>query len=606
MKLKRASTKSKNVFAITFILIIVIFVIVVVYVTYINTIKKDIYTKKIYEQQKYDSMSIMYKRGNIVDRKGTILASSKRVYNVILDCNVLLTASKNNEEINILENTTNMLRDIFEIDEKKVREQIDKNPTSSYYILKEAASVAQADNFNNYLEKNSNKVSGIWLEESYKRYYPYGPLACAVLGFSNSNNEGTLGIEQFYNETLNGTYGRKYGHIKSYENIERIIKEPENGKDVVITLDANIQSIVEKHLIEFNNAHYNDAKEGRGSLNSAVIVMNPNNGEILAMASYPNFDLNDPFNLSAYYSEEKINSMSQDEEVSALSDLWRNYAISYSYEPGSTSKAITMSAGLEEGVLKGDELYNCTGGLNVDDHYIKCHITKGHGMVDLTRAISDSCNVAMMDIGLNLGAERLSKYLSVFNFGKYTNIDLPSEEKGLLYEWDKMIDSDIATNSFGQNYTCTMIQMACAYCSIINGGTYYRPYIVKQIKNSDGEVLINNTPTILNKTISTDTSNKLKRYMEETVTSGTAMLLQLNDYNIGAKTGTAEKLPRGENNYVTSVACFSPTDVPEVLVYTVLDEPNVDRQSTTDYVNRLTKDIIEEIFPYLNIKTINE
>ncbi len=585
---------------ILFIAIVLAFVFLIGNITYINATNGEKYTKIVLNQQQYNSRTIMFKRGDIVDRNGNILATSERVYNIILDVYVMagdedLDEEKKTERIN----TTKLaLSEFFEIDPSVVDDKIANKINSRYEIMKKNVSyeVAQA-----YLEKYED-LSTIWLEEGYIRSYPYSTLACDVIGFTNSGNVGMAGIESYYNDILNGTDGREYGYLDSDAALERTVKEAINGHTVVSTIDLSLQSIVEKHVIAFNEAHKNEAREGEGSKNTAVIVANPNTGEILAEVTYPNFDLNDADDLSKYYSKSELNGMT-DEEISAiLLELWNNFCVSSRFEPGSTVKPFTEVAGLENGTLSGSETYNCTGSLKIAGQTeVSCHDTSGHGIQTLSDGIANSCNVVMMHIAEELGYDEFLRYQGIFGFGQKTGIDLPNESAGLVQDIETIGPVDLATNSFGQNFEVTMTQMIAAYCSLINGGNYYQPRVVKQIQDENGNVIENLEPVLVKRTVSEETSELLRQYMKQTMTDGTGKNAQVEGYSIGAKTGTAEKYPRGKGTYVLSYMGFAPAEDPEVLVYVVIDEPNVAEQDTSKYVTDLAREIMAEIFPYLDI-----
>ena len=587
--------------AVLFTAVIVIFICLVGRITYINAESGDTYEKKVLEQQNYDSRVIPYRRGDIEDCNGTILATSERVYNVILDAKVLLAGKED------VEPTKAALKDVFGISADDVQADLDSSPESRYTVLLKNVSYDTAQSWNALTadkDKGAN-ISGIWLEENYKRTYPYSTLASDLIGFTVSGNTGNWGIEQYYNDDLNGTNGREYGYLDSSSSLERTVKQAVDGDTVVSTIDANLQSIVEKHILAFNDTYKNTAREGNGSNNTGVVIMNPNTGEVLAMASYPNFDLNNPRDLSSYYTESEISAMSDDDKLSALQSIWRNFCVSDTYEPGSTSKVFTMAAGFEDGTLKGDETYYCGGALEVGGHTIHCHLRSGHGTLNLEGAIANSCNVALMQIAAQIGVDDFCKYQSIFGFGQYTGIDLPGEAdtSGLIYKAENMGSADLATNAFGQNYNCTMMQMASAYCSLINGGHYYKPHVVKEIKSSDGNVVETMEPELLKETVSQTTSDTLNSYMLATVQSGTAKKAAVTGYQVAGKTGTAEKLPRNNGNYVISFAGFAPADNPEVFIYVVIDCPNTDNQENTELVTQLSSDIMTEAFPYLNITT---
>ncbi len=412
--------------------VILAFVGLVGYITIINAKDGEQYTKIVLDQQQYESRTIPYKRGDILDRNGTKLATSERVYNVILDAKVLLSKDE------YLEPTLTALKDCFDIKESDVRKVLDDTPSSRYCVLKKAVDYNTEQKFEKIIadtEKNPN-VKGIWMEEDYVRKYPYDTLASGMLGFASSGNVGNSGIEAYYNSVLNGTDGREYGYLDSDAGYEKTVKEAENGKTVVSTIDLQVQSIVEKHILAFNEEHKNLATEGEGSKHTAVMVMNPQNGEILAEASYPNYDLNNPRDLTKYYSKEEIKKMTDDEQSEALNSLWTNFCVSDDYEPGSTFKPFTVAAGLELGVLDGSETFNCTGMMHVGDDDIYCHVKTGHGQETLKQAVENSCNVALMQIAQKIKEEQFSRYQKLFGFGQYTDIDLPGETdtSGLLYQ----------------------------------------------------------------------------------------------------------------------------------------------------------------------------
>ena len=583
-----------------FAAIVLAFVFLVGRITYINAASGDKYTKLVLDQQQYGSRTIPFKRGDIVDRNGTKIATSERIYNVILDMKVMLSKEE------YIEPTIQVLEDCFGIAEEDVRTLMDKNPTGRYNILKKGVDYATAQKFNK-IESDSEKypnVKGIWLEEDYVRKYPYNTLASDVIGFTVDGNVGSNGIEASYNSVLNGTDGREYGYQDESTSFEQTVKEPENGQTVMSTIDLQVQSIVEKHILEFNEEHKNQAREGEGSLDTAVIVMNPQNGEILAEASYPNYDLNNPRDLTKYYTEEQIEAMSDEEKLDTLNSLWNNFCVSDTYEPGSTFKPFVISAGLETGVLTGEESYTCGGVLHVGDHDIHCSNRDGHGTQTLKRALENSCNVALMQIGESMGAEEFTRYQELFGFGEMTGIDLPGEAstEGLLYEAENMDAASLATNAFGQNFNVTMTQLAASFCSLVNGGNYYEPHVVKQIQDENGNVTETKDPVLVRKTISKETSDIIKDYMYGVVEEGTGKSAAVEGYAIGGKTGTAEKLPRRNGKYLVSFIGYAPQENPQVVVYVVVNEPNAQGQANSGFATELASKIMGEIFPYLGIE----
>lgn len=587
-----------------FVAIILAFVFLIGRITYINAANGEDYTRIVLDQQQYDSRTIPFKRGDIVDHNGTKMATSERVYNVILDVKVMTSDEDS------IEPTIQVLKDCFEIDEEEVRDLIEESPSSRYNILKKGVDYETYKKFEAIDEDDENypDVAGIWLEEDYVRTYPYNTLASDVIGFTVDGNVGSNGIEASYNNILNGTDGREYGYLDETSTVERTVKEAVNGDTVVSTIDLQVQSIVEKHILEFNEQHKNEASAGEGSKNTAVIVMNPQNGEILAEASYPNYDLNQPRDLTKYYTQETIDAMSDEEQLETLNSLWNNFCVSDTYEPGSTFKPFTIAAGLETGILTGDETYYCGGVLHVGDHDIHCSNRDGHGTQTLKQALENSCNVALMEIGEALGAEEFCRYQELFGFGEYTGIDLPGEGEtsGLLYTPENMDAASLATNAFGQNFNVTMTQLAASFCSLINGGNYYEPHVVKQIQDENGNVTENIDPVLVKKTISEETSEVIKDYMLGVVQEGTGSSAAVEGYDIGGKTGTAEKLPRGNGKYLVSFIGYAPQENPEVVVYVVVDEPNVAAQASSSYATELASGIMSEIFPYLGITKSSE
>lgn len=587
-----------------FSLVVLAFAILIGRIIQINAMNGEKYTKVVLDQQQYDSRVIPFRRGDIVDRNGTKLATSERVYNVILDVKAML------EKDEYQEPTIKVLKDCFGIAEKDVEELIESSPESRYNILLKGVDYNTAKEFeaiDEDEEKHPN-VKGIWLEEDYVRKYPYNSLASDVIGFSNADDVGTIGLEASYNAILNGVDGREYGYLEEGALLERTIKEAENGNTIVSTIDAELQKIVEKHILEFNETYKDNAEKGNGSLNTAVIIADPQSGEILAQASYPNFDLNKPRDISAYYTEKELKKMKEEEKVEILNNLWRDFCVSDSYEPGSTAKPFTVAAGLETGKIRGNEVYTCGGSLVVaeDTEPINCHYTAGHGTQTIAQSIANSCNVAMMEMIKVIGAEDFYRYQSIFGFGAQTGIDLPGEAGGILQDPELVGPVDLATNSFGQNFNVTMEQMVAGMSALINGGNYYEPHVVKQIQDENGNVIETKESVLKKRVISEQTSTMLKQYMKTVMEgTGTGASAAVEGYDIGGKTGTAEKYPRNSGKHLLSFIGYAPQDDPEVLIYVVIDEPNTESQEDSSLVLNLARSIMEEAFPYMNISTID-
>nr|MCR4808078.1 cell division protein FtsI [Lachnospiraceae bacterium] len=646
--------------AVLFLLILAAFIGLTVRLYAINRDNGEEYKKQVLSQQEYDSKVLPAKRGEIVDCNGTKIAVSQKVYNVVVDAKTL-----NSKDGKFLEPTLNALYDSdieFSYTRDELKEFIRNNPTSQYRII---AKKQEYDAVSSLMDKLNNKaenpnISGVWLENTYQRTYPYGSLACDVIGFVQGDNEGSNGLEEFYNDELIGTPGREFGYLNDDENLERTIKPADNGNTLVTSIDVNIQSIVEKHILAFNKEHENEYREGNGSKNTGVIIMNPNTGEIMAMASYPVYDLNDPRDITgldvtvdeSYTTQGVVDvdidiegeegtvsgngvstpaGMGEDGEVltegeeegvsedadkpktyeeayedakmDALNALWKNFCITTTYEPGSTYKPFTMAAGLEEGILTGNESFNCSGVKEVGDHQIHCNNRLGHGALTFSGALEQSCNVAFMDIGAKIGKNVFMKYNQLFNFGLKTGVDLTGEAltNSLVFDVNTMVPTDLAISSFGQGFNVTMIQMISGFCSVINGGYYYQPHVVTRIINDEGATVRNIEPRVLKQTISEETSAKMKELCTNVVAQGTGRSARPAGYMIGGKTGTAEKYPRNKKNYVVSFMGFAPADDPQIVIYTVIDEPNVPQQASARYATLLTRDILTEVLPYMHV-----
>lgn len=599
-KLRIFTRRMQKKLALLFLFIVLALIGLNVRLTYINAKSGKQYAKKVLSQQQYDSRVIPYRRGDIKDRNGTVLATSEKVYNVILDCGVV------NADKDYVDPTVKALVECFSLDETQLRTTLSDKKDSHYVVLLKKQTYDAIQKFvelQNDTKKNPN-IKGVWFEAEYQRQYPYNSLASQALGFTVSGNVGNWGIEQYYNEQLNGTNGREYGFLNSDSDLEVNTVQPVDGDTVISTIDYTIQGIVEKHIKAFNEAHKNEFRQNEdGSKQTAVIVMDPNSGEILAMADKDGYDLNNPRDLSAYYTQDQINAMSDDDKIANLTAIWKNYCISSVYEPGSTAKPFTISAGLDSGKLTGNETYYCPGYEMVYDRLIKCNKTTGHGQQTLKQVLENSCNVGLMEIGATIGADTFRKYQAIFNLGMKTGIDLPGEEAGIVYG-DSMGPVDLATNAFGQNFNVTMVQMAAGFSSVINGGTYYRPHIVDRIEDANGAVVKSNDSVELRQTISSETSKKMKDMLYGVVSEGTGKAAQIAGYSIGGKTGTAEKQSiegRDKTNYVISFIGFAPVDDPQVVIYTVIDEPNLEKQAQSKYATELTKDMLTEILPYMNI-----
>lgn len=576
---------------VTFLLVVLLLVFLIGVLIFIKKDSGSDYTIKVLEQQNYSSTVLPYKRGDILDRNGTVLATSIKVYNLIIDPKIILSDSGKYEE-----DTLDALTECFGYDREALKKLVNENSSRSYYIYEKKLTYEQIKGFIE-VQKDKEKypnIQGVWFETEYERKYPFSSLACNIIGFTSSGNVGTWGIEEYYNNYLNGVDGREYGYVNNENIMEKTVENAKDGDTVVSTIDFNIQTIVERYIAQYNT-DYNPENIG-------VVIMDPRNGEILAMSGKLSYDLNNPRDLSTYYTEEEINAMTNEEKLDALNNIWRNYCISDSFEPGSTAKPYTIAAALEEGFIKPSDKFLCDGSELVGGWTIRCHKTEGHGEIDLYKAIAYSCNDALMDIAAKEGAGVFTTYQRRFNFGMKTRVDLPGEEscEKLLHSAESMGDADLATNSFGQNYNVTMIQVASAFSSLVNGGKYYQPHVVKEILNSNGGVVESMDKTLIKQTVTLDTSKAIKEGLRQCVDIGTGRTAGIEGYIISGKTGTAEKYPRGTGEYLLSFIGFAGFEDPELVCYVVVDNPDVENQSTTLATN-LFKMIMEEVLTYKNI-----
>lgn len=552
----------------------------------INSKDGDRYRKEALSQQSYTNTVLNYQRGDVKDRNNTTLAVSVRKYDLVLEPRTLGKDEKKKQA------TVDAIAKTFGVASSVVEEVIQKKPNSMYeHIdgLKELPA-KKVDKFKKQIKKE--RLEGVWFEEVYKRNYPLKTVGASIIGFMNSNNQGTYGVEEQYNSVLNGTTGREYGYFDSNMNLQRTIKEAKDGNSVVLTIDANVQKIIEDEIADFQ-------KNGTGAKTIAMMVMNPKNGEILAMASNSTFDLNDPQNLASMYSEQKIAAMTDKEKNENLLSMWSNFCVGSAYEPGSTFKPFTIAAALDENIISGKSTFQCNGVKKVADREIHCSNRNGHGMLDLRHALMESCNAALMDIGLGLGRNKFSKYNKLYGFGQRTGVDLPGETSGLIHTKEELNPVELATSSFGQTQTVTMVQMLSGFSSLINGGNYYQPHLVKEIRNSNGDVVKTIDPVVVKRTTSEDTSSKLRSYLKSTVEEGTAAPAQVKGYSIGGKTGTAEKRPVSAKKYLVSFIGCEPAEDPEVAYYVIIDEPHVKDQAHSTYATEFSSKVMKRVLPFL-------
>ncbi len=586
-KPKQFSRKMRITLFAVFCVCLIVFLLLLFRIYQINRDDGDRYRKEALSQQSYTNTVLNFQRGDIKDRNNTTMAVSVRKYNLVLEPRTLLA----NEDKRIV--TVNAIAEFFGVEKTMLQKVIDNKPKSMYeHIdgLKELSS-KQVKKFKKKMEKNED-IQGVWFEEIYKRNYPLKTVGASMIGFLSSNEQGTYGIEEQYNAVLNGTKGREYGYFDANMNLQRTIREAKDGNSIVLTIDANVQKIVEEEIADFQ-------KKGAGAETTAVMIMNPKNGEILAMASNSSFDLNDPQNLAEMYSEQKIATMTDKEKNDNRLAMWSNFCVGSAYEPGSTFKPFTVAAALDENLISGKSTFQCSGVKKVADREIHCSNRSGHGTLDLRHSMMESCNTALMDIGMRLGRNKFSKYNKLYGFGQRTGIDLPGETSGLIHTKEELNPVELATSSFGQTQTVTMVQMLSGFCSLINGGDYYQPHLVREIQNSQGDVVETIDPVIVKKTTSEDTSSKILSYLKSTVEDGTAAPAKVKGYSIGGKTGTAEKRPVSEKKYLVSFIGCVPAEEPEIAFYVLMDEPHVKDQAHSSYATEFSSKVMKRVLPFL-------
>ena len=587
--LKRVHTKGM----VALVMVVVILMALGGQVFRINYTHGETYAKAVLDHQTYTSTELPYKRGQILTGDGTVLAYSERVYNLILDVKLMLS------DVEYKEPTLSALCKYFNLNRSELEQKVSENSQSRYQKLLSNLTTDQIADFKNLMADSTEgkNIKGVWFEDSYIRKYPLGTFASDVVGFASATNGGELGIESQYDEELTGTNGTTYSYVDEGLEVTETQKNAVDGNNIVTTLDYNVQSIIEKCILEYN--------EEKPSKNTAVVVADPSNGEILGMASYPTFNLNDPRKLTGMYTDEEIKDMSDEEYRNHLYSLWTNYCVSESYEPGSTFKPVTVASALEEGVVKDGDTYVCKGFETVADYKLKCHVFStigSHGSLTVEQALMNSCNPYMIHLALEMGNSRFAYYQSLFGFGKITGIDLPGETTGIVYG-DRMTTIDAACNSFGQTINVNMMQMMAAYCSIINGGMLYQPHIVKRIESANGEVVKEYKANLVRQTITASTSKLLRRYLKNTVEEGTAKKAGVTGYSVAGKTGTAQKGDRKDNKWIISFIGHAPAENPKFAIYVVIDEPygTTGTSGSSADVLTLTHNILEKLLPYMNV-----
>ena len=512
-------------------------------------------------------------RGKLLDANGTVLATNKSV------CTISVIHNQIEEPEKVIE----MLVRELGIPEETARKRVEK--VSSIERVKTNVAKETGDAIRAY------GLSGVKVDEDYKRYYPYGTLASKVLGFTGADNQGILGLEVKYDEYLQGTNGKILTLTDArgieIENAGESRLEPVNGYDLCLSLDRNIQMYCEQAAKKVCT------KKSADSV--SVIVMNPQNGELMAMVNYPEFDLNDPFTLVGNNGE----TVSAEEKQNLLNKMWRNQCISDTYEPGSTFKIITAAAALEEGVVKLDDAFFCPGYKIVEDRRIRCARTTGHGAETFETGIMNSCNPVFMELGERLGAENFVGYFKQFGLLSKTNIDLPGEAGTIMHKTENIGPVELATISFGQSFQITPIQLVTTVSSIINGGTRVTPHFGVSVQDADGNTVKTFSYETHENICTAETSETMRYLLEKVVSEGTGKNAKIEGFSIGGKTATSQTLPRSDHKYISSFLGFAPADNPQVLVLVVINNPQGIYYGGT-IAAPVAKEIFENILPYLD------
>ncbi len=559
--------------------------VLLVRLAWIQFVRGEEYSRMAAEQQTRDSV-ISAKRGSIYDRNLKILAQSASAERVTLNPQEI-AKSKNEEEV------VSTLVKILGVDEQNLRKQISRTNRQSVVVAKQVEK-SVADQIRN------EKLSGVYFEEDSKRYYPYGSLAAQVIGFTGSDNQGLEGLENVLDEQLRGVDGRIVA-AKDVANNEMPFKyenyiEPQDGKGVVLTIDETIQRYTEKHLQQA----YEENLLGNGG---AAIVMDPNTGEVLAMAVVPTYDLNAPRVITDQLLLEQLDALELEGEAyteaynKAVWKMWRNKAVVDSYEPGSTFKTIVAAAALEEGVASPQDVFSCSGVRQVANRSIHCWQHAGHGEETFAQGLMNSCNPFVMELASRMGATTFQKYYKAFGLTEKTGFTIPGESAGTFHQ--KLGVVDLATSSFGQTFTITPLQLISAVSAVVNGGNLMKPRIIKAYTDAEGNVIETFDPELVRSVISEETSVQMRGMMERVVAEGTGKGGYVAGFRIGGKTGTSEKLPRGSGEYIASFVGVAPADNPQLVCLLLLDEPHAGATGGGAIAAPAVGRIFEDVLPYL-------
>jgi stage V sporulation protein D (sporulation-specific penicillin-binding protein) len=548
-------------------------------VIYIQAFKGGYYQQKAFEQQTRDRL-IAPRRGDILDRNGVKLASVNSAATV----SVIHAQIKNEEEV------ARRLAEILELDYDEVYEKVHKKVALTRIKSKVDADTAH--------KIEQLELDGVKVDEDIQRIYPFGSLASQVIGFVGKDNQGIIGLEAKYEQYLKGEQGKIMTQTdaggREVSGGDELRIEPVSGSNLVTSIDVNIQQYAEQTLEKVLS--YKSAKRG------SIIVMNPQNGEIYAMAGKPDFDLNKPFEINDAELKATWDTLSDKEKNDALNKMWRNFNINDTYEPGSTFKVITSAAGLEEGVVKEEDTFNCGGGREVGGRYIKCwRSPRSHGSESFVQGVQNSCNPVFMDVAARLGSEKFYEYMLKFGFDKKTGIDLPGEAVGIMHKKENIGPVELATMSFGQSFQITPMQLLRAISSVVNGGRLITPHFGICLEDADGNTVKTFDYGDAPQSVSAETSERMKPILESVVRVGSGNKAYIPGYRIGGKTATSEKLPRRSGKYIASFCAFAPAEEPQVIALVLIDEPQGVYYGG-QVAGPVMKEMLENILPYLGVE----
>lgn len=600
-KVKTAST-NKRLRGIL-IAVIIIFLIIIFRIGWLQFVEGASLKEMMYDQL-VTSEVLTPKRGTIYDSTGKTLAISAQVDTVSVNPKSFIQTDENGDVDEFKtkayrEKIAKSFSDIFELDYEDTLNKISSD--STFVVIAKKVEKDKIDRLKEWMKKEE-VYSGISIDEDTKRYYPYNNLASSLIGFCNDDNQGSEGLEYYWNTTLTGTDGKivtSQDALRDYipdENQTYIA--PQNGSDLALTIDANIQSIAEKYLKQ--GCIENEAERGGN-----VIIMDPNNGDILAMATYPDYNLNDPYTPTHIDSKE-WNKMSSEDQTNTLYSLYKNRAISDTYEPGSVFKIITSAIALEEDLATTDtaNAYKCTGVYNVSGINISCSHGAVHGNLSLRQALQKSCNAAFMQIGQKVGAKTLYNYYDAFGFFDKTNFASVGEASSNFWSLSDVGPIELATMSFGQRFNITPIQMITAVSAVANGGNLMQPRIVKEIKDTSTGAVQTIEPVTVRQVISKETSEKMLDMLESVVTDGTGRYAQVKGYSIAGKTGTSEPSPGAEDQgNVASFAAISPVESPQLVVLVTIYGPQGANDDGSTVAAPIAAQILNEVLPYMQVPT---